>query len=133
MRILSQDTPMINAFDIPYEMTMFSMSKYAEGRYRIYAQGTFIGNTSDDNFVLMSEYSTEAKARKAMEMLREAYCGAVYMKHADYDIDNINLSQELEKKIREEMLKPHFLDVKIKNPVIECKVFRFPTDDEVEV
>lgn len=116
MRILSQDIPMINAFDIPYEMTMFSMSKYAEGRYRIYAQGTFIGNTSDDNFVLMSEYSTETKARKAMEMLRGAYVA-----HAQF-------------KIMTEVQRSVFLSsISEKEQNNLYGLFQFPADDEVEV
>ena len=130
MRILSQEKLGLN-YDIPYEQVCLNIIKKSENSFRIYAWNSL--SNSDDSCYLVAEYSTEAKARKAMEMLREAYCGAVYMKHADYEIDNIDLSQELEKKIREEMLKPHFLDVKIKNPVIECKVFRFPADDEVEV
>lgn len=124
MRILSQD----GRIDLPYEV----ISVELVGGTAIVSQ-TYLFGSGADNFTTIAEYSTEAKARKAMEMLREAYCGAVYMKHADYEIEDIDLSQELEKKIREEMMKPHFLDVKINNPVIECKVFRFPADDEVEV
>ena len=122
MRILSQDIPMINAFDIPYEMAMLSMSKYTEGRYRIYAQGTFIGNTSDDNFVFMAEYSTEAKARKAMEMLRNAYSPKI----------------EIKEPIQKEMPKPRSGDwfwsmSEPKVEVLDNFYFQFPSDDEVEV
>ena len=125
MRILSQD----GMIDVPYEQCGFIVffNELFSGNWDINA------NIGGNKSYKMAEYSTEEKARKAMEMLREAYCGAVHMKHADYEIEDIDLSQELEKKIREEMMKPHFLDVKINNPVIECKIFQFPADDEVEV
>lgn len=118
MRILSQDIPMIDAFDIPYEMSMLSMSKYMAGRYRIYAQGTFIGNTSDDNFVLMAEYSTEEKARKAMEMLRVSF--------ENYDwIKSTGNSEEL-KQVARMFNRDEFKKM-------TSSYFQFPTDDEVEV
>lgn len=123
MRILSQT----GIVDLPYESIGIS-------RNNTEIVATPIADSNpQERYWTLAEYSTEEKARKAMEMLHGAYCGVVYMKHADYEIADIDLSQELEKKIREEMSKPHFLDVKINNPVIECKVFQFPADDEVEV
>mgnify|MGYP007003836544 CR=1 FL=1 len=133
MRILSQDGLIFN--DIPYEKFVFGIAR-DRGTDKFCIVANKESTVSESGFPLngiMAEYSTEAKARKAMEMLHEAYCGVAYMKHADYEIADIDLSQEIEKKIREEMMKPHFLDVKINNPVIECKVFRFPSDDEMEV
>lgn len=128
MRILSQ----CSNIDIPYEEATLNIDMggtLEKGReICIYSR-----TSSVEKVFVMARYKTLEKARKAMEMLHGAYCGVVYMKHADYEIADIDLSQELEKKIREEMMKPHFLDVKINNPVIECKVFRFPADDEVEV
>ena len=123
MRILSQD----GKCDFPYERVCLEVSDSG----KIFAQGDIWG--AENNYIEVARYDSETRAREAMEMLHGAYCGEVYMKCGDYEIDNIDLSQELEKKIREEMLKPHFLDVKMKNPVIECKVFQFPDDDEVEV
>lgn len=127
MRILSQDGLHDGIIDVPYEQV--SIEQKENEIWCGYS------STMDRHCVgkCFAKYSTEEKAIKAMEMLREAYCGAVYMKHADYEIEDIDLSQELEKKIREEMSKPHFLDVKIKNPVIECKIFQFPQDNEIEV
>lgn len=103
MRILSQNAPFIDVFDIPYEMTILSMSKYMEGRFRVYAQGTFIGNTCDNNSILIAEYKTEEKARKALDMLHEKY--------------------------REVTIYP-FSD---KSSTIPPKVFQFPSDSEIEV
>lgn len=128
MRILSQD----GNIDVNYDLVALVYCYKCKDGNGWFEINMYSGALSAKN-VRMAKYSTEEKARKAMEMLHGAYCGVVYMKHADYEIEDIDLSQELEKKIREEMSKPHFLDVKINNPVIECKVFRFPSDNEVEV
>lgn len=130
MRILSQDIPMINIFDIPYETAMLSMSKYTEGRYRIYSQGTFVGNTSDDNFVLMAEYSTEEKARKAMEMLHEAYTDIPLI------LQNVDISDDV-KEMFKKWKKQGICVVSENQPskveYVGNVLFQFPTDDEVEV
>lgn len=121
MRILSQDN---GKYDLPYENIVLE---------KMVDCNTIYAYTGTGQPFKMAVYSSAEKMDKAMEMLHEAYCGAVYMKHADYEIEDIDLSQELEKKIGEEMSKPHFLDVKINNPVIECKIFQFPQDSEIEV
>lgn len=121
MRILSQDN---GKYDLPYENIVLE---------KMMDCNTIYAYTGTGQPFKMAVYSSAERMDKAMEMLRGAYCGEIYMKCGDYEISDIDLSQELEKKIREEMSKPHFLDVKINNPVIECKVFRFPADDEVEV
>lgn len=122
MRILSQD----GKVDMPYEKVCLEVTDSG----KIFAQGNIWG--AEDNYIEVAKYSTESKARKAMDMLHGAYCGEIYMKCGDYDIADIDLSQELEKKIREEMSKSKFLTT-VPNPVIECKIFQFPSDDEAEV
>lgn len=132
MRILSQDGLIFN--DIPYEKFVFGIAR-DRGSDKFCVVANKDSTVSKSGFPLngiMAEYSTEAKARKAMEMLHGAYCGVVYMKHADYEIADVDLSQELEKKIREEMSKSKFLTT-VPNPVIECKIFQFPQDSEIEV
>lgn len=71
MRILSQDGLQIQ--DLPYE------------RARIYLEkdGITVKGLFDGIIFELAEYFTEAKARKVMEMLHEAYCEVVHMKHAD--------------------------------------------------
>lgn len=132
MRILSQEGLIFN--DIPYEKFVLGIARDRDtDKFCVVANKE--STVSESGFPLngvIAEYSTEAKARKAMEMLRGAYCGEIYMKCGDYEISDIDLSQELEKKIREEMLKSKF-HTTIPNPVIECKIFQFPSDDEVEV
>lgn len=71
MRILSQD----GMKDIPYEIALIDMCVPCteNGEYKIYAQGSFIGLDVDVNYIQIAEYSTEEKAKKAMEMLRNVY------------------------------------------------------------
>ena len=122
MRILSQT----GIIDLPYESIEI-------GRNNTEIIATPIADSNpQERYWTLAEYSTESKARKAMDMLHGTYCGEIYMKHGDYEIDNIDLSQELEKKIREEMMKSKFLTT-VPNPVIECKIFQFPQDSEIEV
>lgn len=125
MRVLSQD----GRIDLPYENIGISINSLDNKEIIAYPTG---GYSYDDKYWSFARYSNELKAKRALEMLHEAYCGVVHMKHADYDISDIDLSQEIEKKIGEEMSKSKFLTT-IPNPVIECKIFQFPSDDEVEV
>ena len=127
MRILSQeDLYDLGNIDLPYEMCGLSMGYMGDmSKFFVYAHFQGADNK-------MAEYSSAKKARKAMEMLHGAYCGEIYMKCGDYEVTDIDLSQELEKKIREEMSKAKFLTT-VPNPVVECKIFLFPSDDEVEV
>lgn len=127
MRILSQD----GKIDVNYDLIALVVNYKCKDGNGWFEIDMYSGSLSAKN-VRMAKYSTESKARKAMEMLRGAYCGEIYMKCGDYEIADIDLSQELEKKIREEMSKSKFLTT-VPNPVIECKIFQFPSDEEVEV
>ena len=67
MRVISQD----GAVDVPYETSSFNMicAELVEPkRTNIYCHHSSIGVA-----IKIAEYSTEAKAIKAMEMLREAW------------------------------------------------------------
>uniref|UniRef100_A0AAU8B6F0 WGR domain-containing protein n=1 Tax=Dulem virus 39 TaxID=3145757 RepID=A0AAU8B6F0_9CAUD len=103
MRIISQD----GMIDVPYEMIALHE---CDGKIRM----NMAGDTGKGT--VLAEYSTEAKARKAMEMLHEAYiCFSAYKQ----------MSKE-QKKI--------LVEVALEN---ERKaifgLFQFPADDEVEV
>lgn len=118
MRILSQD----GKKDIPYEIAMIDMCKHCtEEKYMIYAQGEFYGANADDNFVLMAEYSTEAKAKKAMEMLREECTGMPSIRRMD---DLYGRFKHTGKKD---------FELFIEHMVLKKCYFQFPADDEVEV
>ena len=65
MRVISQD----GTIDVPYELTSIQLVSKAT----IVAQGSYFGSSSDDNFVTVAEYSTEEKAKKAIDMLHNDY------------------------------------------------------------
>lgn len=67
MRILSQD----GKFDFPYERICLEVSDSG----KVFAQGDVWGTATDNNYIEVANYSTEAKARKAMEMLHDRYTG----------------------------------------------------------
>lgn len=62
MRVISQD----GGIDFPYEMSIVFSNPRDTSMVRIQAIG-------DDEDERLAKYSTEEKAIKAMEMLREAY------------------------------------------------------------
>lgn len=71
MRVISQT----GKTDVPYENFVFSILNSSGGNYGIVA----VKNVAEPPEVFMNSliatYSTEAKAIKAMQMLREAYTG----------------------------------------------------------
>lgn len=65
MRVISQD----GTLDVPYEMVV--IQKFRNGVYFLNRNLSGIEELVND--IELAEYSTEAKAIKAMEMLREAW------------------------------------------------------------
>lgn len=117
MRILSQ----CNNIDIPYEEATLCIDTggtLEKGReICIYAR-----TSSAEKFFVMTRYKTLEKARKAMEMLRNAYSPNI----------------EIKEPIQKEMPKPRSGDwvwtvTEPKIEVFDNFYFQFPTDDEVEV
>lgn len=69
MRVISQD----RTIDIPYENFVFSILNSSGGNYGIVAVKNVVEPPEVFWNSLIATYSTEAKAIKAMEMLREAW------------------------------------------------------------
>lgn len=117
MRILSQkDLYDMGDIDLPYEMCGLSMG-YMGDKSKFFVFAHFQG--ADNK---MAEYSSPQKARKAMEMLRNAYSPKI----------------EIKETVSEEIPKPKCNDWlwTVKEPRIEVLdnfYFQFPSDDEVEV
>ncbi len=108
MRILSQD----GKFDFPYERVCLEVSDSG----KVFAQGNIWG--TEDNYIEVAKYESEAKARKAMDMLHGAF--------ENYDwIKSTGNSEELKQVAR--MLSHD--DFK----KMTTSYFKFPSDDEVEV
>ena len=72
MRIISQN----GITDIPYDL--YGVRQLKSDLSKI------IAFTNGDEFLIMAEYSTEAKAKKAMEMLHNEYMQYATAKSEDY-------------------------------------------------
>lgn len=79
MRVISQD----GTIDVPYDYFSLSMSS---GKYKdVEVAYIYCHNLSSPNGTKLAEYSTKAKAIKAMEMLREAWINeAIEFTHGIY-------------------------------------------------
>ena len=126
MRVISQT----GKTDIPYEDFVFSILNSGGGNYGIVA----VKNVAEPPEVFMNSliatYSTETKAIKAMEMLREAYVGMPIV------MQNVDISEDVAEEF--ERLKKCGIMVQTKNQpskvdFINNAVFQFPQDDEIEV
>nr|DAZ79595.1 MAG TPA: hypothetical protein [Caudoviricetes sp.] len=105
MRVISQD----GTIDVPYENFVFSILNSGGGNFGIVA----VKNVAEPPEVFMNSliatYSTEAKAIKAMEMLREHNEGVNFLK----TIINTEKGTSFVSRLQ--------------------NYFQFPKDDEVEV
>jgi len=126
MRVISQT----GKTDIPYEDFVFSILNSGGGNCGIVA----VKNVAEPPEVFMNSliatYSAEAKAIKAMKMLREAYTGMPIV------MQNVAISEDLATEF--ERLKKCCVMVRAENQpskvdFINNAVFQFPQDDEIEV
>lgn len=116
MRVISQDGTM----DVPYENVVLYQD---EKEIMCIFSGIYIGRK-------LAQYSTEEKAIKAMEMLREAYIGMPIV------MQNVDISEDMAKEF--ERLKKCGVIVRAENQpskvdFINNAIFQFPHDDEIEV
>lgn len=117
MRVISQD----GTLDFPYELSTI----------RVYNEIISMGMCKDDSCrSVIARYSTEAKALKAIEMLRGTYASMPIM------MQNVDVSEDMAKEF--ERLKKCGIMVRAENQpskvdFINNAVFRFPQDDEIEV
>lgn len=122
MRVISQD----GTFDIPYEMVV--IQRFREKIYFLNQNLAGVEGVTSD--LEIAGYSTEEKAIKAMEMLREAYIGIpIIMQNAD-------ISENLKKEF--ERLKKCGVMVQAENQpskvdFINNAIFQFPQDEKIEV
>ena len=124
MRVISQD----GTIDVPYDYFSLSM---ASGKYGdVEVAYIYCHNLSSPNGTKLAEYSTKAKAIKAMKMLRESYIGMPIV------MQNVDISEDIVEDF--ERLNKCGVMVQTKNQpskvdFINNAVFRFPQDDEIEV
>lgn len=113
MRVISQD----GTIDVPYENFVFSILNNGGG-YGIVA----VKNVAEPPEVflnsLIATYSTEAKAIKAMEMLREHNEGVIFLKTIINTEKGTTFVSSLSKTDFNKLTQNYF---------------QFPQDDEIEV
>lgn len=123
MRVISQD----GRTDIPYENFVFGITK---DNFIVAIRDT-VARPSEVCQGIVAEYSTKAKAQKAMEMLRTAYAGRF--------VTNADISDDFNEQLKE-LMKGGFGTVIVKD-TNDSRVefnnlngyFQFPQDDEIEV
>jgi hypothetical protein len=109
MRVISQD----GTLDMPYEEVIIQRF-----RSRIYfLNKNLIGVESLNEDMQIAEYSTEEKAKKAMEMLRISYENNEFYHHTG----NSEHFTEITQALSEEMFKKY-----------TTEYFQFPTEEELE-
>ncbi len=126
MRLISQD----GTIDIPYENVMLEESYvgiYGDGLARRDIEAYF---ALQERHKCIALYSSEEKAKKAMEMLRETYIGMPIV------MQNVDVSEDMAKKF--ERLKKCGVVVRAEDQpskveYINNAVFQFPQDEEIEV
>lgn len=123
MRVISQD----GTIDMPYDSVI--IQRFGREIYFLNKNLTGVEHLVSD--INIATYSTEEKAKKAMEMLRKAYVGNIVM------FQNVEPTDELK-----EMLKIHGIETIyaiLDNQPQEIKFenhqnfyFQFPTEEELE-
>lgn len=103
MRVISQD----GTIDVPYEQVVIQRFN----RVIYFLNKNLTGVESVTNDMEMASYSTEEKAKKAMEMLREKYLTRMEL---DGGFDHVN-------KV---YVQPNYW--------VLPKVFQFPAEEELE-
>ena len=110
MRVISQD----GTIDVPYEMVV--IQRFKEDIYFLNRNLTGVEDLISD--IRLAKYSTEAKAIKAMEMLREHNEDVIFLKTI--------INTEKGTAFVSSLSKTDF------NKLTQ-NYFQFPQDDEIEV
>ena len=110
MRVISQD----GTIDVPYEMVV--IQRFEEDVYFLNRNLTGVEDLISD--IRLAKYSAEAKAIKAMEMLRKAYEDNKFYHY-------MSATDTFEKAVSY-LNNEEFKEV-------TAEYFQFPQDDEIEV
>ncbi len=120
MRILSQD----GMIDVPYENFVFAMT----GDNCIVAIRDTVARPSEIVKGFVAKYSTEAKAKRAMQMLREAYAGLPII------MQNVEITKEVEDMFKKWKKQGICIRAGEQSKVeyVNNGYFQFPSDEELE-
>ena len=114
MRIISQN----GLIDVPYEMTALH---YYDGLIKMNMVGDMGKGT------IIAQYSTQEKAEKAMQMLREAYTGAPFV------MKNVEVPEDFAEQLKN--MRSGFITVLDREDNVKIEpmniVFRFPQEYEI--
>ena len=116
MRVISQD----GTIDMPYEMSIV----WCEDSGAVLLQP--IGETGE--YQTFAKYSTEEKAKKAMEMLRDAYQYGKRVAVPKFDESGIDKEDDIT-LYNTRLINDFFKG----GTYVPTKVFQFPKDEDVEV
>ena len=110
MRVISQD----GTIDIPYELSAVTIGHKVDlSKFNINIRSKLL----DERPCIVATYSTEEKAKKAIQMLRIAYGNNEFYHHTS----NSEHFKEFAKSLSEEMFKK-----------ATSEYFQFPTEEELE-
>lgn len=123
MRVISQD----GTIDVPYEQVVIQ----SFNRVIYFLNKNLTGVESVTNDMEMASYSTEEKAKKAMEMLRIAYTGSIAM------FQNVEPTEEVNEVFKK--CNTQVIYASLDNQPSEIKFenhqnfyFQFPVEEELE-
>ena len=120
MRVISQD----GTIDIPYEEVI--IQRFESKIYFLNKNLTGVEPLNDD--MQIAEYSTEEKAKKAMEMLRDTYQYGKRVSVPKIDESGIDKEDDITLYIAR-FIKDFFKG----GTYVPTKVFQFPKDEDVDV
>ena len=120
MRVISQD----GTIDIPYESVIIQRF----GREIYFLNKNLIGVEQLVSDMDIATYSTEEKAQKAMEMLRDTYQYGKRVAVPKFDESGIDKEDDI--AIYNTRLINDFFKG---GTYVQTKVFQFPKDEDVEV
>lgn len=118
MRILSQDG--IGTIDLPYEQIGIGINTHNNKEIIAYP----LISLHEDDYWTMARYSTESKAKRAMEILRKAYAPTYLINGAVIEPDEIFTNSFI--------ISPTKKSSDIEVETLENFHFQFPADDELE-
>ena len=120
MRIISQD----GTVDVPYEMVV--IQRYRNAIYFLNRNLAGVENQVRD--IELAKYSTEEKAKKAMEMLRDTYQYGKRVAVPKFDESGIDKEDDIT-LYNTRLINDFFKG----GTYVPTKVFQFPKDEDVEV
>lgn len=119
MRVVSQD----GTFCVPIDMYAVSIgNRRDEEKYYVFVNPACF----DRHGIKIATYSTQEKAMKALELMRMAYCGVVVAEPIKK-----SFSKEERQRFLEEVKNTPLQVLNERYSSIECKIWRFPKDNEV--